>query len=208
MLRFVALLTLIAFLSIPVKGQTLAQIKKELEATPYPVAYAVKIKKKYKIDTITVVSTASFLGIADSLAYKGKIGKVYGPFKGANVLVRILMKAPNTFYHVSHILLDTSLFRPRFADSLANVLMDKIKAGGDFKSLASSYSSDHASAVNGGDLGWFVRGIMLPEMDKQIAKRKKGEVFKVWSPAGLHVVKITDNPKQDNGFALMLRVFL
>ncbi len=209
MLRFLAACIIIAVLSVPAQAQSLAQIKKELETTPDPIGYVkFKLKKKFHIDTITVVSTASFMGIADSLAYKGKVGKVYGPFKGNNILVKILMKAPNTFYHVSHILLDTSLFRPRFADSLATAIADKLKRGEDFRSLASSYSSDHASATQGGDLGWFVRGIMLPEMDKQIAKRKKGEVFKVWSAAGLHIVKITDNPKQDNGFALMLRVIM
>ena len=74
-------------------AQSLAQIKKELETTPDPIGYVkFKLKKKYKIDTVAVVSTASFMGIADSLAYKGKVGKVYGPFKGENVLVKILMK--------------------------------------------------------------------------------------------------------------------
>jgi hypothetical protein len=30
----------------------------------------------------------------------------------------------------------------------------------------------------------------------------------VWTPAGLHIVTIRDNPKKDNGFALLLRVIL
>jgi hypothetical protein len=38
--------------------------------------------------------------------------------------------------------------------------------------------------------------------------RKKGEVFKVWTRAGLHIIKKLDDPKQDTGFALMLQVFL
>ena len=32
------------------------------------------------------------MGIADSLVYKGKTGKVYGPFKKANYLIKILFK--------------------------------------------------------------------------------------------------------------------
>ena len=49
---------------------------------------------------------------------------------------------------------------------------------------------------------------MIPEIEKAIAKRKKGEVFKVWTVAGVHIIKKAENSKQDHGFALMMRVFL
>jgi parvulin-like peptidyl-prolyl isomerase len=209
MLKGVVLLFCCSLFAVTLRAQSLSVIRKELETTPDPIGYVkYKLKKKYKIDTVIVVSTASFTSIADSLAYKGKVGKVYGPFKGANILVKILGKAPNTFYHVSHILLDTATFRPRFADSLATEILARLKTGTTFTSLVSTYSSDLSSVTKGGDLGWFVRGVMPPEMDKQIASGKKGQAFKVWTQAGLHIVKITDNPKQDNGFALMLRVLL
>lgn len=192
------------------KTQSTAQIKKELDTTRDPIGYVkYKLKKKYKIDTVTVMSTTSFLGLADSLAYKGKIGKVYGPFKGANYLIKVLAKVPNTFYHVSHILLDTSTFSRKFADSLAGNIITKIKTDSStFSSMARTYSADNASAAKGGDLGWFIRGAMLPQLDEAIAAHKKGEIFKVWTTAGLHIVTITDNPKKDHGFALLLRVFL
>jgi parvulin-like peptidyl-prolyl isomerase len=147
--------------------------------------------------------------LADSLAYKGKVGKVYGPWKGANYLIKVLAKVPNTFYHVSHILLDTSVFKQNFADSLSTSIINKIKSGASsFEAMASTYSSDNGSAAKGGDLGWFVRGAMLPQLDDAIASHKKGEVFKVWTRAGLHIVTIKDAPKKDNGFALLLRVML
>ena len=192
------------------KSQTVAQIKKILDTTNNPIGFVKYVlKKKYFIDTVAVVSTNSFLGKADSLAYKGKVGKTYGPFKKENVLVKILAKIPNTFYHVSHILLDTSVYKGDFADSLANGIIAKISSGkSDFNTQAKVYSADYNSAMNGGDLGWFIRGVLLPQLDRELTKRKKGEIFKVWSPSGLHIVKITDNPKQDNGYALMLRVLL
>lgn len=197
-------------LLLSAKGQTLAQIKKELETTTNPVGYVkYKLKKKYFIDSVTVVSTGSFIGKADSLAYAGKVGKVYGPFKKDNILVKVLAKAPNTFYHVNHILLDTSIYTLRFATGLADSIISRIKNGtSTFAAQARIYSSDNASAVKGGDLGWFVRGVMLPQLDAQLVKRKKGDIFTVWTAAGLHVVMITDNPKQDNGYALLLRVIL
>ena len=149
------------------------------------------------------------MGLADSLAYKGKVNKTYGPFKGNNVLIKILAKLPNTFYHVSHIVLDTGLFKKEFADSLADKIIKRIKSGSStFESMAATYSADHSSAVKGGDLGWFVRGVMLPQLDNGIRTHAKGELFKVWTPSGLHIVTVKDKPKEDDGFALMLRVFL
>jgi hypothetical protein len=193
-----------------VKSQSIAQIKKVLDTTSDPIGYVkYRLKKKYRIDTVTVMSTTSFMGLADSLAYNGKIGKVYGPFKGANFLIKVLAKVPNTFYHVSHIVLDTVTFSRKFADSIANNIIKKIQTdSSSFESMARTYSADNASASKGGDLGWFIRGAMLPQLDAAIAAHKKGDVFKVWTAVGLHIVTIKDNPKKDNGFALLLRVFL
>ncbi|MFT3680010.1 MAG: peptidylprolyl isomerase [Ferruginibacter sp.] len=200
-------LVLTAYIS---SAQTLAQIKKELETTPDPIGYVkFKLKKKFSIDTVAVYSSTSFVGLADSIAYKGKVGKVYGPFKKQNILIKVLGKLPNTYYHVSHIVLDTGVFKAKFADSLANNIIRKIESGAStFETMAATYSADYNTSANGGDLGWFVRGIMLPQLDKEIGTRKKGEIFKVWTKAGLHIVSIKDNPKKDDGFALLLRVML
>ena len=192
------------------KSQTIAQIKKVLDTTSNPIGFVkFVLKKKFFIDTIAVLSTGSFLGKADSLAYNGKVGKTYGPFKKENILVKILMKAPNTFYHVTHIVLDTAIYTPVFAEALADTLIAKIKDGRKtFADAASTYSADPGSSSKGGDLGWFVRGVMLPQLDKEMVKHKKGELFKVWTAAGLHIVSITDDPKKDTGYALLLRVIL
>ena len=181
-----------------------------LDTTNNPIGFVkFVLKKKYFIDTIAVLSTGSFLGKADSLAYNGKVGKVYGPFKKDNILVKILMKAPNTFYHVTHIVLDTGIYTPRFAENLADTIIEKIRSGKTtFASAASIYSADNSSASKGGDLGWFVRGVMLPQLDDELRKHKKGDLFKVWTRAGLHIVSITDDPKKDTGYALLLRVIL
>lgn len=192
------------------KGQSVAEIKKILDTTSNPIGFVKYVlKKKYYIDTVTVLSTIQFLGKADSLAYHGKVGKTYGPFKKENILVKVLTKAPNTFYHVNHILLDRAVFDSTFAESLADTIIAKIKAGtSSFAAQASLYSADLASAAQGGDLGWFIKGVMLPQLDRELTKRKKGELFKVWSGSGLHIVRIADNPKEDTGYALLLRVIL
>ena len=192
------------------KSQTVAQIKKILDTTTNPVGYVKYVlKKKFYIDSVIVYSTEQFLGKADSLAYNGKVGKVYGPFKKDNILVKVLMKAPNTFYHIKHILLDTAIFDKGFAESLADTIISKINNGSaTFAAQASIYSADYQSAAKGGDLGWFIKGVMLPQLDKEMIKHKKGDLFKVWSTSGLHIVSIADNPKEDTGYALLLRVIL
>lgn len=197
-------------LLISAKGQTLAEIKKILDTTQNPIGFVKYVlKKKYFIDTVTVVSTQQFMGKADSLAYHGKVGKVYGPFKKENILVKVLVKAPNTFYHIKHILLDTTVFDKAFAETKADEIIEKIRSGAStFAAQASIYSADIESAPKGGDLGWFIQGVMLPQLDKEIVKRKKGELFKVWSGSGLHIVSIADNPREDTGYALLLRVIL
>ena len=204
----IAVVLLIA--STHIFGQSVAQIKKVLDTTKDPIGYVKYVlKKKYKIDTVAVMCSTSFLGLADSLAYNGKLDKVYGPWKNANYLIKVLAKVPNTFYHVSHILLDTGLFKKNFADTLSTNIISKIQTGkSSFAEMATTYSADRGSAAKGGDLGWFVRGAMLPQLDQAIAAHKKGDIFKVWTAAGLHVVTITDNPKKDNGFALLLRLIL
>ena len=204
------IVVILFIISANVFAQSTAQIKKVLDTTSNPIGFVkFVLKKKYKIDTVAIMSSSSFIGLADSLAYNGKIGKVYGPWKGANYLIKVLAKVPNTFYHVSHILLDTVLFKRNFADSLSKKIITKISDGTNtFSEMASTYSADRGSSAKGGDLGWFVRGAMLPQLDEAIAAHKKGDIFKVWTPAGLHIVTIKDNPKKDNGFALLLRVIM
>jgi parvulin-like peptidyl-prolyl isomerase len=192
------------------KSQTLAQIKKILDTTQNPVGFVKYVlKKKYFIDTVTVVSTKQFMGKADSLAYHGKVGKTYGPFKRENILVKILVKAPNTFYHIKHILLDTAVFDKKFAEAKAEEIINKINYGSTtFAEQAGIFSADYESSTKGGDLGWFIKGVMLPQLDKEMVKHKKGDLFTVWSPSGLHIVTVADNPKEDTGYALLLRVIL
>jgi hypothetical protein len=190
---------------------TIRQMKEELEKSPNPILYAKQIlKKRYRIDTITVSQTHHFGGLADSLAYNGKIRKVYGPYgpKDARYMVQVLSKAPNEFYHISQIFIDTSFFSYRFADSLGNVILKKIRDGSaTFEQLATTYSLGRDANASG-DLGWIARGAMFPVVEHEISTHKKGEVFKLWTRAGLNIMRKDDDPRQDTGFALMLQVFL
>ncbi|HEY4338114.1 MAG TPA: peptidylprolyl isomerase [Puia sp.] len=190
---------------------TIPQMKVELEKSPNPLLYTRDIlKKRFRIDTIIVSRTRHFNGIADSLAYTGKEKKVYGPYgpAGNRFLVQLLSKAPNQFYHVNQIFIDTAVFRRRIADSLAEVIMTKIRTGAaTFEQMVLTYSMGGEGATKG-DLGWIARGVLQPTIEHEVLVHKKGDVFKIWSPAGLHIIRKADDPKQDTGFALMLQIFL
>jgi len=188
--------------------QTIAQMKTNIENAANPIAYVRDVlKKKFRLDTIIVMNTMHYGSRADSLAYNGKLKKVYGPID-KKYLVQILAKLPNTFNRVSQIFIDTTIFTRKVADSLANSIVARVNAGtASFEEMAQTYSMGGEGATKG-DLGWIARGAMQPDIEKELMRRKKGEVFKIWSPNGLHIVKKSADPKQDTGFALMLRVWL
>jgi hypothetical protein len=210
-LLFLALCGTTAFTQQPTPGMTIRQMKDELEKSSNPILYAKQVlKKHFRIDTITVTQTRQFGGIADSLAYHGKIKQVYGPYgtKNDRYLVQVLSKAPNEFYHISQIFIDTSFFRYHVADSLGNLILKKIKDGSaTFEDLAKTYALGR-EAASGGDMGWIARGALFPVVEHEVIAHKKGEVFKLWTRAGLNIIRKDDDPRQDTGFALMLQVFL
>ena len=183
-----------------------ARLKAALEKSEDPVGYLKSRKKKYKIDTVSITSNKKFLGFLDSIAYHGKLKKVYGPVGDDSVLFQVIGKAPNMFYRAGHVLLDTPKLNPAVARKLADTIIARIKRKeSTIEDFARIYNTD-GSGPSGGDLGWRARGTLLPVMENAILKKKKGDIIKVWSPYGLHIIQVTGSPVQDVGFALLLRV--
>ncbi len=78
------------------------------------------------------------------------------------------------------------------AQKLANDVLTKVKAGGDFATLAKQYSQD-TSASNGGDMGYFGKGKNVPEFDNVAFSLKVGEVSGlVKTVYGYSIIKVTD----------------
>ena len=93
-------------------------------------------------------------------------------------------KAPSE-YKASHILVDDK--------ALAEAIIQKLQAGGDFAALAKQYSKD-GSAKNGGDLGWFNLQSMVQPFSEAVAKLEKGKftLAPVQTQFGWHVIELTD----------------
>ncbi len=84
-----------------------------------------------------------------------------------------------------HILVD----KKELADDIAV----KLKAGGDFAALAKQHSKDPGSKENGGDLGFFGKGMMVPQFEEAAFKLAKGETSPpVQSQFGFHIIRIDD----------------
>jgi len=72
-------------------------------------------------------------------------------------------------------------------------LIDSLKAGADFETLARKYSDDPGSASAGGDLGFVKRGVFYPEFESAAFALKEGELSgAVESPVGFHVIQLLE----------------
>ena len=68
----------------------------------------------------------------------------------------------------------------------------KLAEGGDFAKLAKEYSTDTASAKNGGELGTFGAGEMAPEFEEAAFAMKVDDISKpVETEFGFHIIKVT-----------------
>lgn len=79
-------------------------------------------------------------------------------------------------------------------EAQAKTLMEQLKKDPSrFAALAKAQSKDLGSAQNGGDLGWFGRGMMVPSFEKAVFENAKGAlVGPVKSDFGYHIISVTD----------------
>jgi peptidyl-prolyl cis-trans isomerase D len=74
--------------------------------------------------------------------------------------------------------------------TMADSLIELLENGADFARLAKDNSTD-GSAQEGGDLGWFSEGQMVKPFNDSCFYGKKGDIKKVLSQHGIHIVEIT-----------------
>lgn len=85
----------------------------------------------------------------------------------------------------SHILVKT--------EEEARQVLQRLAEGERFSGVAKAVSVDKASAVKGGDLGYFSRGQMVPEFEHAAFHLNAGEVSDpVKTPFGYHIIKVVD----------------
>ena len=75
----------------------------------------------------------------------------------------------------------------------AQSVLDRIKKGESFEKLAKECGSD-STAEQGGDLGWFARGVMVSEFENAAFSLKKGQLASelVETQFGFHIIRVDD----------------
>ena len=71
-------------------------------------------------------------------------------------------------------------------------LIKKLKYKENFEEYVAKYSTDTGSAAKGGDLGDFFFSQMVPQFATYCADKPIGEIGKVRSQFGIHIIEVTD----------------
>ncbi len=75
----------------------------------------------------------------------------------------------------------------------AIMVLQEARAGADFAELAKKYSDDPQAVKDGGDLGTFKKGDMLPVIEDNVTNMSSGEISDlVNTPAGFHIIKLEE----------------
>ncbi|MFW5655464.1 MAG: peptidylprolyl isomerase [Roseicyclus sp.] len=91
---------------------------------------------------------------------------------------------PEAEFNASHILVET--------EEEAQALIDELAEGAEFAELAATHSIG-PSGPNGGQLGWFTPGMMVPEFETAVFELEPGEVSEpVQTQFGWHVILLND----------------
>lgn len=107
----------------------------------------------------------------------------------------------------SHILINVAADAPEDEKQAARVkaqkILEQVKQDADqFGDIAKEYSDDPGSATQGGDLGYFGRGVMVKSFEDKIFSMQLNEISDlVETDFGFHVIKLTDI-KQEIRFSL------
>ena len=82
-------------------------------------------------------------------------------------------------------------------EAAAQTVVERLAAGEDFAALATELSTDNSTKEAGGDLGFFPRGIMVPEFEAMAFSLSVGETGPpVQTQFGYHVIRVEEREAQ------------
>lgn len=123
-----------------------------------------------------VLQTAALGAVTDE-AVKAAYDKLY-----ANA-------EPETEWNAAHILVKT--------EDEAKAVKEEVDGGADFAEVAKAKSTG-PSGPSGGALGWFSKGMMVPEFETAVAGLEAGQVSDpVKTQFGWHVIKLNESRMKD-----------
>lgn len=134
--------------------------------------------------------------VLDSLIFNAPVGTVVGPVLSGGVfeMAKVVdsRQSPDSV-KASHILLNPALEGGLAqAQAKADSIKQLIQQGESMVGLAIQFSADEGSKFNGGDLGTFARGMMVPEFENAAFDGRRGDVVIAQSQFGIHIINIED----------------
>jgi peptidyl-prolyl cis-trans isomerase D len=168
-------------------------IKTEFAGVEDPAAY-VNINSDKQFDP-TFFKKSDLTGALTDFAFNGKAGDIYGPYKEGQswklCKIQKFEELPDSV-NARHILISaTTQAEAAQAKNTADSLKRVLTLGGDFGAIARKYSRDEGSAVKGGELGWFKRGMMVKPFDDAAFFGKINDYQVVTSQFGVHIIQVT-----------------
>lgn len=175
------------------KGKTFSQLEPNIQEA---------LIKGY-INIKLIDQEAKTLGIRDSKEFKEKFATIEQQMIQQELIEKHLKSAltdkmiddeynemVKTFkgaeeIKTAHILVDT--------EEKAKEIKKKLNKGGDFTALVQEFSKDEGSKANGGEIGYAMKGQLVPEYEAKAFAMKKNEISDpVKSQFGWHIIKLLD----------------
>ena len=106
-------------------------------------------------------------------------------------------------WHAAHILVSKD---EENAETKAQDIANRAKAGEDFGALAKEFSKDPGSAEKGGDLGFFKAGMMVKPFEEAVKQLQPNQISEaVKSDFGFHIIKLFETKPEQTKTLEMVR---
>lgn len=173
---------------------TIEELKAQLtESTTDSLFAAVNSDTKYPY---VFRKQGEFGPALDTLLFGVPVGTTVGPVlaNGRFEIAKVVdTKVGPDSVKASHILLNPATEGGMDkAKAKADSIKGLIEKGESFAALAVQFSVDEGSKINGGELGTFARGMMVPAFENAAFDAKEGEVVIATSQFGIHIIKVND----------------
>jgi len=157
--------------------------------------------KPYSLDTLKISELSPETVKAIKNAQPGDVLGPFPSFEGFTLYHFVkTIQLPDKLLNASHILINDKGDDEKNLQEANRIYQELIK-GGDFKAMAIEHSNDPGSSKNGGELGWFGKGMMVKEFEDACFKAPLNVIQKpVKSSFGYHIIKVTD--QSDKSFVV------
>lgn len=145
-----------------------------------------------------VITPLRYVYVFEDAVYNTPVGEVTEPFHtpfGWHI-AKVMDETSFEEVHATHIMKmvrngdeDNTRAQKAVIDSIYQLLLD----GADFETTAQMMSDDKGSAVRGGDLGYFGRGMMVKPFEDAVFSLQAGQMSEPFlSRFGWHIAKVYD----------------